>query len=75
MGPANELAMLAFIKSEMDDAADLGRLLAAVGSFALERLGFVSDAPAELRIDIGDDDPGRMSILMSWPIPASKVAP
>lgn len=66
-------AMLALIKDEidqLDDAGELGKVLAAVGSFALERLGFVSDAPAELKIDIGDDDPDRMSILITWPIPA-----
>jgi hypothetical protein len=65
------LALLQAEVEQMDDAADLARVLAAVGSFALERLGFTPGAPADVKIDIGDEDPDRMSIKIIWPVPDS----
>jgi hypothetical protein len=67
-------AALALIKSEidqMDNAGEMGQILAAAGSFVLGRLGFITDAPAEIKISIGDDDPDSVSILIAWPIPAA----
>jgi hypothetical protein len=56
---------------EMADPLELGSLVAQVGEFTLERLGFEMDAAAEAKIDIGTDEyPDHARITLVWPLPA-----
>jgi hypothetical protein len=56
--------------AKIEDPANAGQVLAAVGAFILDRLGFMPDKPAEVSIDVGAEDPATMWIKVTWPVPA-----
>lgn len=59
---------------KMTNPVDVGTVLTAVGSFVLGRLGFAPTDPGEVKIDIGDANPEKMSVTVIWPIPAEPSA-
>lgn len=55
---------------ETSDPLVMGGVLATVGSFALERLGFKMTDKADVKIDIGtDENPDEARITVTWPLP------